>query len=94
MKRLQRAYGAVCDWWSLYGQFSFPVRAVAPHRRQAYAAVTSIYRPVESRAHEARIMRLALRIKDAEESRGAPDDSPLLREILGPDDELIMRRGK
>ncbi|MEV0277747.1 hypothetical protein AB0I22_15400 [Streptomyces sp. NPDC050610] len=32
-------------------------------------------------------MRLALPIKNAEEASGAPDGSPLLREILGPDDD-------
>ncbi|MEV0262926.1 hypothetical protein AB0I49_16520 [Streptomyces sp. NPDC050617] len=53
-------------------------------------AVTARYS--EPRYYDAALMRIALRIKDIETASGKPDESRLLRRLLGPEAEQIMRR--
>ncbi|MEU7046025.1 hypothetical protein AB0A77_33915 [Streptomyces varsoviensis] len=87
--------GLWCDverWWSMYGQFSRPVRAVWPSRRRVYDAVAS--RCAEPDYYDVALRRITLRIKDIETASGKPDESRLLRRLLGPEGEQIMRRQK
>ncbi|MEV0279631.1 hypothetical protein AB0I22_25005 [Streptomyces sp. NPDC050610] len=61
-----------------------------PSRRRVHEAVRA--RCAEPGYYDAALRRIALRIKDIETAAGKPDESRLLRRLLGPEAEQIMRR--
>ncbi|MEU9076077.1 hypothetical protein [Kitasatospora sp. NPDC048538] len=80
-------WGRVVWWWSLRGQFSWPVRAVSPSRRAAYRDVREWFAEIQyadtSRAQLAR--QIWQERMGADDPLAGLDEAELFRRIFGRD---------
>ncbi|MEU8921004.1 hypothetical protein AB0D10_08700 [Kitasatospora sp. NPDC048545] len=90
MRRDPRTWlGSIVWWWSLRGQFSWPVRALSPRRRAAHRAVTAWFaEPGYLDNSRARLMRRIWRERTGvDDPLAGLDEAELFRRIFGHDPE-------
>ncbi|MFF3073119.1 hypothetical protein [Kitasatospora sp. NPDC057936] len=82
-------WGRVVWWWSLHGQFSWPVRAVSPSRRAVHRDVSAWF--AEFGYLDSSRDRLARRVwrerTGVDDPLAGLDEAELFRRIFGRDPE-------
>lgn len=81
--------GKIVLWWSLRGQFSWPVRVVSPRRRSAHRAVPAwLAEPGYLDRSRAQLMRRIWRERTGvDDPLVGLDEAELFRRIFGHDSE-------